>query len=109
MVLERAVRVVPGPVEGEEVRILDQQRVEAAKELIVLDHVVIGPDVCKVALLDQIPMIEIETAARHPERLPGRRERRGGCHVKDLRPRRVDAGAAFAPATRLASFEKSKN
>ena len=67
MILQGSHRIIPGAVEREEVRILDQQRVEAAKQLVVLDHVVIGPDVCQLARLSQIPMIEIETAAGDPE------------------------------------------
>src|SRR5580692_8328946 len=108
MVLQSSHRIIPGAVEREEVRILDQERVEAAKQLVVLHHVVIGPDVRQLARLSQIPMIEVETAAGEPERLTGNREGdRAG--MNDLRRRRVLTGTAFAPVARLASFKKSKN
>src|SRR5712671_940974 len=109
MVLQRSERVVPGPVEREQVRILDQQSVEAAKQLVVLDRVVIRPHICELPHLDQVPVIEIETAARHPKRLARNRERRTDSRMNKLSRRRVSAGAALAPAARLASFEKSVN
>ena len=103
------IRVVPGSIVREEVRILDEQRVEAAEQLVVLHHVVIGPHVRQLARFRQIPMIEIETAAGDPERLAGNREGRSDCRMNQFRRRRVDARTAFAPVTRLASFKKSKN
>jgi len=83
--------------------------VEAAEHLVVLDRVVIGSNVRQVALLDQIPMIEIETATRHPERLAGNSEGGSGSRMNELGRRRVLTRTAFAPATRLASLEKSED
>src|ERR1700722_5137730 len=70
---------------------------------------VVRPHIRELPHLDQVPVIEIETAAGHPERLPGDREGRGGGRMNQLGRSRVDTGAALAPATCLASLEKSIN
>src|SRR3981189_1205881 len=84
LVLKSSFGVVPRTIECEEVRIFDQKRVEATKELVVLDHVIVGTDVRELARFGEIPMVEIKAAAGARRRDSGNSEGRSESWVNQL-------------------------
>ncbi len=109
LVFQRPFGVVPRTVEREKICVLDQQRVEAAKELVVLDHMVVGTDVRELARFSEIPMVEIEAAAGLGSSSAGNREGRSRGRMKQSGRSRVQIRSTLTPVARLASFEKSKD